>query len=88
MQNLNFKDGYKLGANAVISANDEFCAVKHNSFGKWAEIIDSNDDLEYLQSRYTADLFNDDGILTDCVTSIFGKKPRYEVLKMSDILEI
>lgn len=88
MQKLNFKNGYKLGANAenLVNKSDIFVAIKHNSYGKCSEILESSDDDSYLNARYTDDLTDDDGVI-DSVTSIFGVKPRYEVLELAQILE-
>ena len=81
---LSFRNGYKASKYCTADASDKYFAVEHNSWGKWSEVIESSDDLDYLKGKFTDDLANDDGDL-DAVTSIFGVKPRFEILTADEL---
>lgn len=83
-----FKCGYVpgYGREDLLLDTDIYAVVEHNSWGKPSEVLETSNDKEWLESRYTSDLYNDEGIL-DTVTSRFGIKPRYEVVFLSDILK-
>lgn len=70
----------------VLSNTHTYAVVKHNSYGKPSEVLHTSDDKDDLHNLYCYDLY-DDGRLIDRVTSIFGVKPKYEVVLLNDIVE-
>lgn len=81
------KTGYSINYD-WLGLDCKWCAVKHNSYGKWSDIIDTDDDYDYLYNRYCDDLEkNEVGKIIDNVTSIWGIRPIYEILALDEVSE-